>query len=238
MADIQRAGGIPAVLHRLKDMILDSPTVNGKSISQIATDGRVKDPEVIRGPDHPFRSEGGIAVLRGNLAHSAIIKQSAVAQNMMVHAGPAKVFYREEDLLAAIAEKRIQEGDVVVLPFQGPAGGPGMPEMLTPTDALKGAGFQRVALVTDGRFSGATSGPCVGHVEKEAYNGGAIGAVKDGDIIEIDIPARSLNVRVGEDELRERLRGLSPPERGVSPLLASYRRKYGSVNCYGEQTTG
>jgi len=117
-------------------------------------------------------------VLRGNIANSAIIKQTAVQEEMMVHRGPARVFYSEKDLLEAIGEGTIKEGDVVVLPFQGPAGAPGMPEMLTPTDAIKGAGYKRVALLTDGRFSGATTGPCIGHVEMEAYNGGAIGAVR------------------------------------------------------------
>jgi dihydroxy-acid dehydratase len=235
MADIHKAGGIPAVLHQLQEMIADSPTVSGMSISRIATEGIVRDPDVIRSPGHPFRSQGGIAVLRGNLADSAVVKQSAVDPDMMVHAGPARVFHTEEELLAAIEGNMIQEGDVVVLPFQGPAGGPGMPEMLTPTDALRGAGYQHVALVTDGRFSGATSGPCVGHVEMEAYNGGAIGAVKDGDIVEIDIPGRSLNVRLEDHEIGDRLQAVTPPERDLSPMLASYRRKYQSINCYGRE---
>jgi dihydroxy-acid dehydratase len=234
MADIHKAGGIPAVLHQLKEMILDSPTINGDSIARIAGESTVRDPEVIRGTDKPFRTQGGIAVLRGNLAESAVIKQSAVDKDMMVHSGPAKVFHREEELLEAIEKRAIQEGDVVVLPFQGPAGGPGMPEMLTPTDALKGAGYKRVALVTDGRFSGATSGPCVGHVEMEAYNGGAIGVVKDGDIVEIDIPGRLLRVHLNSEEIQERLKAVTPPERKLTPLLASYRQKYRSVNCYGK----
>jgi dihydroxy-acid dehydratase len=235
MADLDRAGGIPAVLHRLKDMIHDGPTVNGQSIGQIAAQGHVLDHEVIRSVDNPYHAQGGIAVLRGNIAQSAIIKQTAVQKEMMVHSGPAKVFYTEADLLNAIESKQIREGDVVVLPFQGPAGAPGMPEMLTPTDAIKGAGYTRVALLTDGRFSGATTGPCIGHVEMEAYNGGAIGAIQDGDIIEIDIPGKSLNVRLRDGEIKERVTYLKKPERRLTPLLESYRRRYSGVNCYGRR---
>jgi dihydroxy-acid dehydratase len=180
MADIDRAGGIPAVLNRLKDMIKDSATVNGRSISAIAEEGNVLDDDVIRTLDNAHFSEGGIAVLKGNIAHSSIIKQTAVGQEMRVHSGPAKVFYTEKELLNAIEAKKIVEGDVIVLPFQGPAGAPGMPEMLTPTDAIMGAGYKKVALITDGRFSGGTTGPCIGHVEMEAYNGGAMLRLKVG----------------------------------------------------------
>jgi len=234
MADIDRAGGIPAVLNRLKDMIKDSPTVNGKSIKRIAEEGKVLHDDIIRTPDNAYHSEGGIAVLRGNLANSGIIKRTAVEKEMMAHSGPAKVFSTEKDLLLAIELKEIAEGDVVVLPFQGPAGAPGMPEMLTPTDAIKGAGYKKVALITDGRFSGATAGPCIGHVEMEAYNGGAIGAIKDGDIIEIDIPNRRLNVRLSDAEIKDRLKKVKTPERKLTPLLESYRKKFTGVNCYGK----
>jgi len=234
MADIDRAGGIPAVLNRLKDIIKDCPTVNGKSIKQIAEEGKVLNDDIIRTPDNAYTSEGGIAVLRGNISNSAIIKQTAVEKEMMVHSGPAKVFYTEKDLLDAIEEKKIAEGDVVVLPFQGPAGAPGMPEMLTPTDAIKGAGYKKVALITDGRFSGATTGPCIGHVEMEAYNGGAIGAIRDGDIIEIDIPNRRLNIKLSDAEIKERLKNVKTPERRLTPLLESYRKKFTGINCYGK----
>jgi len=233
MADVDRAGGVPAVLNRLKDMLHDGPTVNGQSIRQIAEEGHVVDHDVIRDLDNPYHSQGGIAVLKGNIAHSAIIKQTAVQEEMMVHSGPAKVFYTESDLLNAIESKLICEGDVVVLPFQGPAGAPGMPEMLTPTDAIKGAGYKKVALLTDGRFSGATTGPCIGHVEMEAYNGGAIGAIRDGDVIEIDIPGRNLNVRLSDGEIKERLKHMKAPERKLTHLLKSYREDYSGVNCYG-----
>jgi dihydroxy-acid dehydratase len=234
MADVDRAGGIPAVLNRLKDMIQDSLTVNGQSIRQIAAQGQVSDADVIRTLDNPYHAQGGIAVLKGNIAHSAVIKQTAVQKDMMVHSGPARVFQTEKDLLSAIESKRIQEGDVVVLPFQGPAGAPGMPEMLTPTDALKGAGYESVALLTDGRFSGATTGPCIGHVEMEGYNGGVIGAIRDGDMIEIDIPGRSLNVKLTDGEIKDRLKHIKTPERELTPLLESYRKSYTGVNCYGK----
>ena len=234
MADIDSAGGIPAVLNRLRDLIKDSPTVNGKSIKQVAEEGEVLNDDVIRTPNNPYHAEGGIAVLRGNIANSTIIKQTAVEKEMMVHSGPAKVFYSEKDLLDAIEAEKISDGDVVVLPFQGPAGGPGMPEMLTPTDAIKGAGYKKVALITDGRSSGATTGPCLGHIEMEAYNGGAIGAIEDGDIIEIDIPKRTLNVKLSNGEIRERLKNAKIPERKLTPLLESYRQKFAGINCYGK----
>jgi dihydroxy-acid dehydratase len=233
MADIDRAGGIPAVLSRLQDQIKDSPTVNGHSIRQIAAQGKVLDHEVIRPWERPYHDEGGIAVLKGNLGTSGIIKQTAVEEGMRQLSGPARVFYTEKDLLAAIEAKKILEGDVVVLPFQGPAGAPGMPEMLTPTDAIKGAGYKKVALITDGRFSGATSGPCVGHVEMEAYNGGPIGAVRDGDIIDIDIPKRRLNVRLTDDQIKARLQTVTIPERNLTCLLEQYREKFKGRNCYG-----
>ena len=234
MADIDRAGGVPAVLNRLRDMMKDSPTVSGKSIRQIAEEGRALDDDTIRTLDNAHHSEGGIAVLKGNIGNSGIIKQTAVEGRMMVHSGPGKVFYTERDLLDAIEAKKIHEGNVVVLPFQGPAGAPGMPEMLTPTDSIKGAGYRAVALITDGRFSGATTGPCIGHVEMEAYNGGAIGAIKDGDVIEIDIPNRKLSLRLSDAEIKKRLREVKIPERKLTPLLESYRNKFTGINCYGK----
>ncbi len=233
MADIHGAGGVPAVLNRLRDVIKDSPTVNELSISGIAALGKALDEDMIRPIENPYHHHGGIAVLKGNIANSAVIKQTAVDADMQVHRGPAKVFYTEKDLLKAIEDRGISEGDVIVLPFQGPCGAPGMPEMLTPTDAIKGAGYSKVALITDGRFSGATSGPCVGHVEMEAYNGGPIGAIADGDIIEIDIPNRRLNVSLSDREIQDRLKDVRPPDRDLTPLLRHYREKFKGVNCYG-----
>ncbi len=234
MADFDEAGGIPGLLNRLKDMVRDGQTVNGKSIKRIAEEGRVYDDDTIRTAETAFSSEGGIAVLRGNIANSAVIKQTAVEREMMAHSGPAKVFYTEKALLEAIEAKKITEGDVLVLPYQGPAGAPGMPEMLTPTDTIKGAGYRRVALITDGRFSGATTGPCIGHVEMEAYNGGPIGAIRDGDIVEIDIRKRRLDVLLTDTEIRERLRSITAPERSLTPLLESYRKRFTGLNCYGK----
>jgi dihydroxy-acid dehydratase len=154
---------------------------------------------------------------------------------MRIHSGPAKVFFSEQELLDAIETKKIAEGDVVVLPFQGPAGAPGMPEMLTPTDAIKGAGYKKVALITDGRFSGATVGPCIGHVEMEAYNGGPIGAIQDGDIIDINIADRSLNVQLTDDQIKQRLSSVKVPQRTLTSLLKTYRQSYTGFNCYGKK---
>ena len=232
MADIDNAGGIPAVLNRLKHMLKDSRTINGNSIIDVAEKGQVTNSEMIRELHNPIYQEGGIAVLKGNIASSGIIKQTALDPEMRVHSGPAKVFFSEQELLDAIEAKKITEGDVVVLPFQGPAGAPGMPEMLTPTDAIKGAGYKKVALITDGRFSGATVGPCIGHVEMEAYNGGPIGAIQDGDIIDINIPDRSLNVRLTDDQIQKRIASVKVPERTLTNLLKTYRQSFTGFNCY------
>ncbi|MGA1872502.1 MAG: dihydroxy-acid dehydratase [Thermoplasmatota archaeon] len=223
MEDLDRAGGIPAVLFRLREKLRSSPTVQGVDILEIADGSRVVDEDVIRPLDNPFFPQGGIAVLKGNLAGSSVIKQTAVRDEMMVHRGPAKVFSDERDVIDAIERGGIEEGDVVVINYMGMAGAPGMPEMLSPTAAIMGAGFKRVALVTDGRFSGATRGPCVGHVMPEAYAGGAIGLVKDGDMIEIDVPGRRLALDVSDEELFRRKKELSAPKRELTPFLRRYR---------------
>jgi len=227
MADIDRAGGIPAVLNRFEETLKDSPTVNGKTIKEIAAEGEVVDDDVIRPIDNPYMKEGGIAVLKGNIAKSSVIKQTAVGEGMMKHSGPAKVFYNEEDLLQAIEDKKIVEGDVLVILGQGPS--QGIPEMLTPTDAIKGANYQNVALLTDGRFSGATTGACIGHICPEIYEGGAIAAIQDGDIIEIDIPNRTLNVKLSDEEIKERLKKVELPERKLEGYLARFSKLVGSV---------
>ena len=233
MADIHAAGGVPAVLKRLRDAIKPSPTVAGPDITEVAERAMVLDDDIIRPIENPYHKEGGIAVLKGNIARSSVIKQTAVDPEMLTHTGPARVFFTEKSLLDAIEARQIQEGDVVVLPYQGPAGAPGMPEMLTPTDALKGAGYKKVALITDGRFSGATTGPCIGHVEMEAFNGGPIGAIRDGDIIEIDIPGRTVNVKLSKEEISRRVQSAQPPQRTLTPLLEAYREKFRGINCYG-----
>lgn len=234
MEDLDRAGGIPAVLNRLKDKLRDTKTVNGRSIKQIAKESKVLDEEVIRPLNNPYHKEGGIAVLKGNIANSSVIKQTAVNEDMLLHSGPARVYYEEQDLIDAIGRKEIKEGDIIVLPYQGPAGAPGCPEMLTPTSTIIGAGYKKVALLTDGRFSGGTRGPCIGHIEPEAYNNGAIAAIKNGDIIEIDIPKRKLNVKLTDAEIKKRIKEAKPPKRKLTPLLASYREKFKGKNCYGK----
>jgi dihydroxy-acid dehydratase len=193
-------------------------------IRDIAKGTVVKDDDVIRPLDKPYGAEGGMAVLRGNIADESVIKQSAVSEEMLTHSGPARVFYEENQVLDAIENGYIKEGDVLVMPYLGAAGAPGMPEMLSPTSAVMGAGFKRVALITDGRFSGGTRGPCIGHVTPEAYLGGPLAAVQSGDIIDIDIPARKLNVRLSDEEIKKRVREAKPPTRTMNSMLDRYRK--------------
>lgn len=223
MEDVDRAGGISAILNRFESVLNDTKTVNKKSIQKIAKAGKVLDDDVIRPLDNPYYPEGGVACLKGNLAKSSVIKQTAVPQEMLKHTGPAKVFESESAMLEALAEDKIEEGDVVVLRYMGPSGAPGMPEMLSPTSAIKGAGFKKVALITDGRFSGGTAGPCIGHIEPEAYLGGTIATLRDGDIIEIDIPNRILNVKLSDEEIKKRAENLVIPERKLTPFLKKFR---------------
>lgn len=209
MEDLNEAGGVYAVLNELskKDLInTDCMTVTGKTVGENISGCINKDPETIRPIDNPYSETGGIAVLRGNLAPDrCVVKRSAVAPEMLVHKGPARVFDSEEEAIKVIYEGGIKAGDVVVIRYEGPAGGPGMREMLSPTSAIQGAGLgSTVALITDGRFSGATRGAAIGHVSPEAVNGGTIAYVKDGDIISIDIPNYSINLEVSDEELAER----------------------------------
>lgn len=206
MEDLHRAGGIPAVLNVLQKFLKPNITASGKNILDIAKQGKVENEEVIR-YKKPYSTEGGIAILYGNLApEGAVVKQSAVLPNMRKFAGPAVVFDSEQEAMNAILNRKIKKGDVVVIRYEGPKGGPGMREMLGPTSVIQGMGLSdKVALITDGRFSGGTRGPCIGHVSPEAAAGGPIGVVQDGDIIEIDIPNRKLNIRLTETELGARL---------------------------------
>ena len=226
MADLDRAGGIPAVLKRLKSMLSDQATVTGSSIHTIADRAEVNDAEVLRPLDRPFHQEGGIAVMYGNLApEGAVVKQSAVSDKMMRFRGRARVFNSEDEAAAAITSRKIIKGDVVIIRYEGPKGGPGMPEMLYPTSMIAGMGLaDDVALITDGRFSGATRGPCIGHVSPEASAGGPIAAVNEGDEIVIDIPARRLEVNISDEEMKRRLADARPAEREVSGMLAKYRK--------------
>ena len=226
--DLDEAGGIPAVLKELGDHIhQDLATVTGKTVGENLKDATVLNREVVRPKETPVHKEGGIAILKGTLApEGAVVKQSAVDPKMLKFEGPAKVFDAEEDALRAIMKQEISLGEVIVIRYEGPKGGPGMKEMLKPTAALMGTGLgSEVALVTDGRFSGATRGPCIGHVTPEAMNGGPIAVVKDGDIISIDIPNRRVDLKIPEEELRERLRRWRPPEPKVKKgVLATYSK--------------
>lgn len=224
--DLDRAGGIPAILNVLKDKLVDVPTANGKTILEIADSASVKDSEVIRSMDRPYHLQGGIAVLKGNLApEGSVIKQAAVSPKMMKFTGKARVFDGETDAAEAIMSGRIVPGDVVVIRYEGPKGAPGMPEMLSPTSLIVGRGLgEEVALITDGRFSGASRGGAIGHVSPEAYAGGPIAALKDGDVIDIDIPERKLSVRLTDEEIAARLKDAKRVERPVHGVQKKYRQ--------------
>lgn len=226
IADLDAAGGIPAVLNVLSDVLENTPTVNGTDIKEIAASAKVLDDEIIRSRDNPFHEQGGIAVLKGNLApEGSVIKQAAVSSEMMKFSGTAKVFDSEDEATEAITSGAIVSGDVVVIRYEGPKGAPGMPEMLSPTSLIIGRGLgDSVALITDGRFSGASRGGAIGHVSPEAYEGGPIAAVRDGDMIDIDIPARTLNVRLSDDEIKERLANVKRVEREVTGVQRKYRK--------------
>jgi len=209
LEDLDAAGGLPALMKELKHLLhLDALTVTGKTVSNNIADAKVVDAKVIRPLKDPVHREGGIAILTGNLApKGAVVKTAAVSPKMLTHKGPAKIFDSEESTIKAIQNNEIKPGDVVVIRYEGPKGGPGMPEMLLPTATIAGMGLsESVALVTDGRFSGATRGPCIGHVSPEAAEGGPIAAIKNGDIILIDIPKRTLNVKLTDEEIENRLK--------------------------------
>ncbi len=230
MEDLYAAGGIPAIMHELDRAGLvrrDTLTVDGRTMGEIAEQAVNRDPEMIHPADSPYLAEGGLRVLRGGLApDGAVVKQSAVAEERRRHSGPARVFESEEDAVAAILGGDIREGDVVVIRYEGPRGGPGMREMLTPTASVKGMGLDTsVALITDGRFSGATSGASIGHVSPEAADGGPIALVREGDTVEIDIDAGTLDLAVGEAELSRRLEEWAPPApRYTTGYLARYAK--------------
>ena len=216
MEDFDKAGGVPAVLNRLKDRLNNCKTVSGKRILEIAKESKVLDEEIIRPLNNPFHEEGGIAILKGNLG-SGVIKQTAVEKEMLVHKGPAKVFDSEEDAMNTILNKKVKDGDVIVIRYVGIKGAPGMPEMLSPTSAVVGMGL-KVVLLTDGRFSGGTRGPCVGHISPEAFDGGTIALIEDGDTISVDVPNRKLDLLVDEKILKKKKEKWKPvvkPARGV-----------------------
>ena len=231
MEDLNEAGGVYAVLNELNKKGLihtDCLTVTGKTVGENIAGCVNRNPEIIRPIDNPYSETGGIAVLRGNLApDSCVVKRSAVAPEMLVHKGPARVFDSEEEAIKVIYEGGIKAGDVVVIRYEGPAGGPGMREMLSPTSAIAGAGLDKdVALITDGRFSGATRGAAIGHISPEAVNGGTIAYVKDGDIISIDIPNYSITLEVSDEELAER-RKTMPIKR--KEHITGYLKRYAAM---------
>ncbi len=233
--DLHHAGGIPALMNELSrgGLIHQNPlTVTGKSIGENLRGKKILDPEVIRPIEKPHHPTGGLAVLFGNLApEGAVVKQSAVDESMLKHRGPARVFDSEEEATKVILNRKIKKGEVVVIRYEGPKGGPGMREMLAPTSAIVGVGRDRdVALLTDGRFSGGSRGAAIGHISPEAAEGGPIAVVRNGDQIEIDIPEKKLNLLLSDEELKERLSKWKPPKRKLKGYLKRYARLVTSAN--------
>ena len=232
MLGLEDAGGVPAVLGELADLLdLDVMTVTGKTLRENLAGVKNQNPDVILSRQKPLRREGGIAILRGSLAPGgAAVKQSAVSEKILVHKGPARVFDTEDSAREAVFAKQIKPGEVIVIRYEGPKGGPGMPEMLSVTAALVGMGLaESVSLVTDGRFSGSTRGPCIGHIVPEAQDGGPIALVRDGDPIAIDIPQRRLDLLVAPEEMEKRRKTWSPP-----PLKVNR----GYLKTYAERVSG
>ncbi|MBD3351805.1 MAG: dihydroxy-acid dehydratase [Candidatus Lokiarchaeota archaeon] len=228
MVDLYKAGGIPAILNRLNTINLlntDEQTVNLKTIGEIAEGAAVLNNNVIRTISDAYSKQGGLAILKGNIAPSgSVVKVAAVSEKMMCHEGPARIYNSEKEAMKAIlTPNNIKEGDIIVIRFMGPKGAPGMPEMLSPTSAVAGMGLiESVALLTDGRFSGGTRGPCIGHIEPEAWDKGPIAILKEGDIIQIDIPNRAVNVKVSAEEIEKRFKEFKLPERSLSGFLNKY----------------
>lgn len=234
--DLNMAGGIQAVIKELSEtgaINTDLVTATGKTVGENIANAAVRDRDVIRSVNDPYHKVGGLAVLFGNLAENGcVVKQSAVRDEMMRHEGPARVFNSEEDATDAILNGKIKKGDVIVIRYEGPMGGPGMREMLTPTSAIAGMGLDAdVALITDGRFSGGTRGAAIGHVSPEAIQGGVIAAVNEGDIISIDIPSKKIELKVDENEIKARLLNVEKPEPKIKKgYMARYSRNVSSAN--------
>lgn len=233
--ELNEAGGISAVMKELEDYnLLDGTalTVSGETLHEVIKNAKIRNEEIIRPVKNAYSAQGGLTVLKGNLAKDGcVVKKSAVDPAMYRHKGPAKCFNSEEEAMAAISSGKIEKGDVVVIRYEGPVGGPGMREMLTPTSAIVGAGLgAEVALITDGRFSGATRGAAIGHVCPEAAVGGVIGIVKDGDIISIDIPACKIQLEISDEELEERLKNFTPKLKPAEGYLKRYRASVTSAS--------
>ncbi|MDP8216381.1 MAG: dihydroxy-acid dehydratase [Candidatus Kaelpia imicola] len=233
MEDLHRAGGIPAVLKRLKKLIKNNITTSGHMVHKILDNAEIFDDDIIRSTDRAYSKEGGIAILKGNIAQDgAVVKQSAVSKEMLKFKGKARVFNSEEAANKAILDGKIKKGSVVVIRYEGPKGGPGMREMLAPTSAVYGMGLANdVALITDGRFSGGTRGPCIGHISPEAQEGGAIALIQEGDVIKVDIPKGKLNLLISEKELKERKKRWRSPELKVKEgWLSRYAKLVSSAS--------
>jgi dihydroxy-acid dehydratase len=235
LLELHRAGGIPALMLELSRGGLihqEQITVTGKSIGENLKGKKNSNPEVIHPIEKPYHATGGLAVLFGNLApEGAVVKRSAVDDAMLKHRGPARVFNSEEEALKVILDGKIQKGEVFVIRYEGPKGGPGMREMLAPTSAIVGMGRDRdVALLTDGRFSGGSRGAAIGHISPEAAEGGPIAAVQNGDMIEIDIPGKKLNLLISDEELKKRLSQWKPPKKELKGYLKRYARLVQSAN--------
>lgn len=229
LTDFDEAGGVLALMGELRELLnLEVLTVSGKTLEELTREARSLNPAAIRPLSDPLSPEGGLAVLKGNLAPGgAVVKQSGVEPSMMVHSGPAKVFDSEEEVRDYLLQKDVRAGDVLVIRYEGPRGGPGMRELSIPAAILVGRGLgDKAAMVTDGRYSGATRGPCIGHVTPEAFEGGPLAAIRDGDIIDIDIPKRTLDVRLKEGELKERLKDFRPPEPRIKRGFLSFYSKH------------
>jgi len=230
--DVDAAGGVSAILKEISKISnllnTDCLTVTGKTLGENIADARIKNQQVIHPIDNPYSKTGGLAILRGNLApNGAVVKTAGVAESMLVHTGPAVIFESQEDACEGILAGKVKEGDVVVIRYEGPKGGPGMVEMLTPTSYIMGAGLgESVALITDGRFSGGTRGACIGHISPEAAVGGPIGLLKDGDIIKIDIPSNKIDVELSDKELAGRRKAWKPPKPRITQ---GYLAKYASM---------
>ncbi|MBN1457039.1 MAG: dihydroxy-acid dehydratase, partial [Sedimentisphaerales bacterium] len=229
MEDVDKAGGISAILNEISKMEgllnADCVTVSGVTIGERIADAKIKNPECIRPLDNAYSKTGGLAILKGNLApNGAVVKSAGVAKGMLTHTGPAVIFESQEEACDGILAGKVKEGDVVVIRYEGPKGGPGMQEMLSPTSYIMGAGLgESVALITDGRFSGGTRGACIGHISPEAAVGGPIGLIKEGDIVEIDIPNSVLNVKLSDQELAERKKNWQPKQPNITKgYLAKY----------------
>lgn len=238
MEELNEAGGVYAVMHELTKLNLlhtDLMTCTGRTVGENIANCEIKNTEIIRTIDNPYSTTGGIAVLKGNLApNGCVVKRSAVAPEMMHHSGKARVFDCEEDALNAIYDGKINAGEVVIIRYEGPKGGPGMREMLNPTSAIMGSGLgNSVALITDGRFSGATRGAAIGHVSPEAAVGGNIALIEEGDIVEIDIPANTINVNVSDEVLEERRKNWKPREPRITTGYLSRYAKLVSSGCTG-----